>query len=60
VLPRPNDVAVTGLDYLKPTFVLVWNILLDLLSPWFSADWATPTMIASVFTQHPLKALFRD
>jgi hypothetical protein len=32
-LPRPNDVAVTGLDYLKPIFVLVWNILLDLLSP---------------------------
>ena len=60
LLPRPRDTTVTGLYYLLPIFVLVWNILLDRLSPSFSTYLATPTMIASVFTQHPLKALFRD
>ena len=59
LLPRPRDMTVTGLYYLLPIFVLVWNILVDRLSPSFSTYWATLTMIAIVFTQHPLKALFR-
>jgi TRAP transporter 4TM/12TM fusion protein len=59
ILPRPRDVAVTGLYFLLPILVLVWNILVDRLSPSFSAYWATLAMIVIVFTQHPLKSFFR-
>jgi hypothetical protein len=59
ILPRPRDVAVTGLYFLLPIFVLVWNLLVDRLSPSYSTYWATLTMIFIVFTQHPLKALLR-
>lgn len=59
ILPRPGDVAVTGLHFLLPIIVLLWCILIERLSPAFSAYWATLAMIFVVLTQHPLKALFR-
>jgi len=59
VLPRAGDVAVTGLYFILPIIVLLWCILIERLSPSFSAYWATLAMIFVVVTQHPLKALIR-
>ena len=59
VLPRPWDVAVTGLHFVLPIIVLIWCILIERLSPTLSAYWATMAMIFIIFTQKPLKALFR-
>ncbi|MDO6461833.1 TRAP transporter permease [Granulosicoccaceae sp. 1_MG-2023] len=59
VLPRAWDVAVTGLHFVLPIIVLIWCILIERLSPTLSAYWATVAMIFIIFTQKPLKALFR-
>jgi len=59
-LPKPKDVAVTGLYFLLPIVVLIWNILVERLSPSLAAYWATVTMIFIVVTQHSLKRLFRS
>jgi len=59
-LPRPRDVARTGLYFLLPIIILIWNILIERLSPTLSAYWATVAMLVIVLTQHPLKALFRN
>ncbi|MGA1614400.1 MAG: DUF3394 domain-containing protein, partial [Lutimaribacter sp.] len=58
-LPRPGSVAVTGLHFLLPIVVLVWNIMVERLSPSLSAFWATSVMIVIVLTQHPLKGALR-
>ena len=58
-LPRPRDVAVTGLYYLLPIVVLVWNIMIERLSPALSAYWATITMIIIIVTQHAIKKFIR-
>ena len=58
-LPRPKDVAITGLYFLLPIVVLIWNILVERLSPSLSAYWATVTMIFIVVTQHSLKRALR-
>ena len=59
VLPRPGEVALTGLHYLLPIVVLLWCILIERLSPSLSAFWAALAMIFIVLTQHPIKALLR-
>jgi TRAP transporter 4TM/12TM fusion protein len=59
-LPRPGEVAVTGLYFVLPIIILIWCILVERLSPTLSAYWATVSMIIIVLTQHPLKALFRN
>lgn len=59
VLPRPSEVAVTGLYYLLPIIILLWCILIERLSPALSAFWASMAMIFIVVTQHSLKAMFR-
>ncbi|MFT4728925.1 MAG: TRAP transporter 4TM/12TM fusion protein [Granulosicoccus sp.] len=59
VLPRPGEVAMTGLYYLLPIIVLLWCILIQRLSPSLSAFWASMGMIFIVVTQHPLKAIIR-
>ena len=59
VLPRPWDVAATGLYFVLPIIVLIWCILIERLSPTLSAYWATIAMIVIVFTQHPLKQCMR-
>jgi len=58
-LPRPGEVAMTGLYYLLPIIVLLWCILIERLSPALSAFWASMAMIFIVITQHPLKAIIR-
>ncbi|MFN0262296.1 TRAP transporter permease [Tepidamorphus sp. 3E244] len=59
VLPRPGEVAVTGLYFLLPIVILLWCILIERLSPALSAFWATCAMITIVLTQHTVKNLFR-
>jgi len=59
VLPKPSEVAVTGLYYLLPIIILLWCILIERLSPALSAFWASLAMIFIVLTQHVLKSIFR-
>jgi len=58
-LPRPRDVAVTGLHFILPIIILIWCILIERLSPTLSAYWATVAMIFVALTQKPLKSIFR-
>ncbi len=60
-LPRPGDVAVTGLYFFLPIVVLIWCILPtpEKLSPRLAAFWAAVLMSVIALTQHPLKAFFR-
>ncbi|MEM8648909.1 MAG: TRAP transporter permease [Pseudomonadota bacterium] len=59
VLPRPRDVAITGLHFILPIIVLIWCILIERLSPTLSAYWATVAMIFIIFTQKPIKNFLR-
>ncbi len=59
VLPKPGEVALTGLHYLLPIIILLWCILIERLSPSLSAFWACMAMIFIVVTQHMFKTLFR-
>ncbi|WP_137701715.1 TRAP transporter permease [Marimonas lutisalis] len=58
-LPEPGPVAKTGYYYILPVVVLIWNLMIERLSPGLSAFWATLAMIFVMLTQHPLKAMFR-
>lgn len=58
-LPETKPTAMAGLYYLIPIIVLIWCLMVEHLSPAFSAFWATMGMIFIMFTQHPLKAFFR-
>lgn len=58
-MSRTWDVAVTGLHFLLPIVILIWNIMVERLSPTLSAYWATMAMIFIIFTQKPLKSFLR-
>ncbi len=58
-LPRAGETALKGLHFLLPIVILIWCIIVERLSPGFSALWATLAMIAIALTQHPIKALMR-
>jgi len=58
-LPKPGEVAMTGLYFVLPIIVLLWCILIERLSPSLSAFWASVAMIFVVLTQHMLKSFFR-
>ena len=58
-LPEPGPIAKTGAYYILPVVVLIWNLMIERLSPGLSAFWATLAIIFVMLTQHPLKALFR-
>ncbi len=58
-LPLPGPVAKTGAYYVLPVVVLIWNLMVERLSPGLSAFWATAAMIFVILTQHPIKAMFR-
>ena len=60
VLPRPGEVAITGLHFLLPIVILIWCILVERLSPTLSAYWATIAMIFIVLTQKPIKNFLRN
>lgn len=58
-LPKAGETAITGLYYILPIVILIWCIIIERLSPAFSAFWATIAMIVVALTQHPIKALMR-
>ncbi|MEM9043684.1 MAG: TRAP transporter permease [Pseudomonadota bacterium] len=58
-LPKAGETAMTGLYYILPIVILIWCIVIERLSPAFSAFWATLAMIAVTLTQHPIKAMMR-
>ncbi len=58
-LPETAPTLKTGLYYLLPVVVLIWNLMVEELSPALSAFWATTFMIFILLTQRPLQALFR-
>ena len=58
-LPRAGPTAMTGLYFILPIVILIWCIIVERLSPGYSAFWATLAMIFVTLTQHPLKAIMR-
>ena len=58
-LPELGPTAKAGYYYLLPVVVLVWCLTVERLSPGLSAFWATAFMIFVIFTQRPLKGVFR-
>ena len=58
-LPQSRNVLATGLYSLLPTFFVFWIILVDRLSPSFSAYWTIIALIMFVVTQRALESLMR-
>ncbi len=58
-LPEIAPTLKTGLYYLLPVVALIWNLMIEELSPALSAFWATVFMVFILVTQRPLQALFR-
>ncbi len=59
VLPEVGPTLKSGLHFLLPVVALVWNLMVEELSPGLSAFWATTFMIFILVTQRPILALFR-
>ena len=57
--PRLTPTLFAGLYFALPIFVLIWNLMIERLSPALSATNATLVMMIVAFTHIPLKALFR-
>lgn len=60
VLPPAGTTAIAGLYYVLPIVILIWCIVIERLSPAYSAVWAIVAMISVTVTQHPIKAFFRN
>lgn len=58
-LPDVGPVLKSGLHYLLPVVVLIWNLMVEELSPALSAFWATTFLIVILITQRPIIAWFR-
>ena len=58
-LPEIGPTLKAGLHYLLPVAALVWNLMVEQLSPALSAFWATLFLIFILVTQRPLFAYFR-
>ncbi len=58
-LPRAGETAITGLYYVIPIVILIWCIVIERLSPSFSAFWAMIAISFIALTQHPIKAFIR-
>ncbi len=59
VLPEPGPTLKSGLHFLLPVVVLIWNLMIEEMSPALSAFWATVFLIVILVTQRPLFAYFR-
>ncbi|MGL1832214.1 TRAP transporter permease [Rhodocyclaceae bacterium SMB388] len=57
--PDPGPTLKSGLYFLLPIGLLVWNLMIERLSPTRSAFWATAFLIFVVLTQRPLQAWLR-
>ena len=59
-LPPIGPTLKSGLHFLLPVAALIWNLMVERLSPALSAFWATMFLIFILVTQRPLMALFRN
>ena len=59
LLPEVAPTLKSGLHFLLPVVALVWNLMVEELSPGLSAFWATTFMIFILLTQRPILAFFR-
>lgn len=59
-VPDFYEVAVTGLHYFVPVFVLIWCLMIEEMSPGLAAFWGAVFMGGLVLTQRPLTAFFRN
>ncbi len=58
-LPEIKPTLMAGLHFLLPVAALIWNLMVEQLSPALSAFWATLFLMFILVTQRPLFALFR-
>lgn len=58
-LPEIGPTLKSGLHFLLPVAALVWNLMVEQLSPALSAFWATLFLMFILITQRPLFAFFR-
>lgn len=58
-LPEAGPTIKSGLHFLLPVAALIWNLMIEELSPALSAFWATMFLIFILVTQRPLGAWFR-
>ncbi len=58
-LPEIGPTLKSGLHFLLPVAVLVWNLMVEQLSPALSAFWAVCFLMFILVTQRPLFAFFR-
>ena len=58
-LPEIGPTLKSGIHFLLPVAVLIWNLMVERLSPALSAFWATTFLMFIIVTQRPLFALFR-
>jgi TRAP transporter 4TM/12TM fusion protein len=58
-LPDAAPTLKSGLHFLLPVVVLIWNLMVEEMSPALSAFWATVFLMAILVTQRPLFAFFR-
>ena len=57
--PEVGPTVKSGLHFLLPVIALIWNLMIEELSPALSAFWATMFLIFILVTQRPLSAWFR-
>ncbi len=58
-LPDAGPTMKSGLHFLLPVVALIWNLMVEEMSPALSAFWATVFLMGIIVTQRPLFALFR-
>lgn len=58
-LPDAGPTIKSGLHYLLPVAALIWNLMVEELSPALSVFWAIGFLMFIVVTQKPLFAYFR-
>jgi TRAP transporter 4TM/12TM fusion protein len=58
-LPEIGPTLKSGLHFLLPVAALIWNLMVEQLSPALSAFWATMFLIFILVTQRPIFAFFR-
>lgn len=58
-LPEVGPTIKSGLHFLLPVAALIWNLMIEELSPALSAFWATMFLVFILVTQRPLSAFFR-
>jgi TRAP transporter 4TM/12TM fusion protein len=58
-LPEPGPTIKSGLHFLLPVVALIWNLMVEELSPALSAFWAIMFLVVILVTQRPLSAWFR-